>query len=181
MSEYLFLSSDTPLVNIEYTDGSELLSIEEAEERNMPMPDWYEQDMGLISRTDKVLLYVQDDTFFDEIQVWDKGDSAFSKKYSNKKYHAGLQWNYSDERAVQLIEYIKEHLKTAAEIELWKVWLDPDCEAQPVKKRCALKLLDAEEIKEFTEKEVLNFELPQLLLDAGYKAQGCPYCLVIYI
>ena len=178
MSVYLFLSSDIPLENVDYT-GSELLSIEEAEQRSIPMPDWYSEDMLLINRTDKILIYAPDDSCFDEIQIWGKDDSAFVKKYSDKNYHAGLQWVYSDERAGQLIEYIKEHLNNASEIELWKVWLDPDCEAGPVKKKCSLDSLAVSDIKEFDEINVINVDLPQLLIDAGYKVQGCPYCLIV--
>ena len=177
MSEYLFLSSDMPLESIDYTK-SELLSIEEAEARKIPMPDWYYKEM-LISRTDKILIYAPDDSYFDEIQIWDKGDSAFAKKYSSKKYHAGLQWHYSDLRAAQLIAYMAEHLKNGREIELWKVWLDSKFEARPTKKMCSIESLSISDILEFCEHSVLGFDLPQILRDAGYKAEGRPYCLVV--
>lgn len=177
MSEYYFLSSDKPFESIDYTQA-ESLSIEEAESRNIPLPDWYSPDMG-ISRTDKILIYAPDMSHFDEIQIWDKGDSEFAKKYSNKRHHAGLQWRYSDTRATQLIEYIKAHLESSAELELWKVWLDPDCEASPIKQECRADFLTPKEIKEYDEYEVLITELPKMLLDAGYKTQGRPYCLAV--
>ena len=43
--------------------------------------------------------------------------------YTNKKHAVYLEWNYTDGRAEQILEYIKENLKKTEEIELWHVWL----------------------------------------------------------
>ena len=43
------------------------------------------------------------------------------------KYFAELSWfTYTPGRAARIIEYLREHLKTADEVELWHVWLDND-------------------------------------------------------
>lgn len=44
---------------------------------------------------------------------------------TDMKYFAELSWfTYTPGRAARIIEYIREHLKTIGEIELWHVWLD---------------------------------------------------------
>lgn len=43
---------------------------------------------------------------------------------TGKKYFAELGWIYTPGRAARIIEYLREHLKTADEVELWHVWLD---------------------------------------------------------
>lgn len=45
---------------------------------------------------------------------------------TGKKYFAELGWIYTPGRAKRIIEYIRDHLKTTNEIELWHVWLDND-------------------------------------------------------
>lgn len=45
---------------------------------------------------------------------------------TDMKYFAELAWQYTPGRAARIIEYIREHLKTTDEVELWHVWLDSD-------------------------------------------------------
>lgn len=46
---------------------------------------------------------------------------------TDMNYFAELSWfTYTPGRAARIIEYIREHLKTTDEIELWHVWLDSD-------------------------------------------------------
>ena len=42
------------------------------------------------------------------------------RDYANKKYGVSLEWNYTDGRAEQILEYIKENLEKTEEVELWK-------------------------------------------------------------
>ena len=43
---------------------------------------------------------------------------------SKKKYFAVLEWHYTPGRAEEVIRYLNERLKTAAEIELWHTWAE---------------------------------------------------------
>ena len=43
--------------------------------------------------------------------------------YINKKYGVYLEWNYTDGRAEQILNYMKEVLEKVESIELWHVWL----------------------------------------------------------
>ena len=55
-------------------------------------------------------------------------DVANVEAYSSKPHVVELRWRYSDARAEQLVEYITDHLKTADEVEVWKVWVDEQTE-----------------------------------------------------
>ena len=43
--------------------------------------------------------------------------------YTDKKYGVYLEWEYTDGRAMQIIEYIKSTLEKTVEVEFWLVWL----------------------------------------------------------
>ena len=43
--------------------------------------------------------------------------------YTDKKYAVCLEWNATDGRAMQIIEYVKTAMQEAEVIELWHVWL----------------------------------------------------------
>ncbi|MBR5816840.1 MAG: hypothetical protein IKY38_05390, partial [Anaerotignum sp.] len=59
--------------------------------------------------------------------------------HTEKPYCAKLEWHrYTEGRAENILAYIREHLQTADELELWHVWLD-DAET-PVFKRKAYRL-----------------------------------------
>jgi len=43
--------------------------------------------------------------------------------YTQQPYCAHLEWEYTDERAQQVMAYLSEYLQTAEEVELWNIWL----------------------------------------------------------
>lgn len=45
------------------------------------------------------------------------------KDYCDKDYGVYLEWNYTDGRAKQIIDYIKNGLLKSESVELWLVWL----------------------------------------------------------
>ena len=51
------------------------------------------------------------------------------KDYTDKSYGVCLEWDYTDGRAKQIIEYIKNALQKSEVVEFWHVWL-MDTEAQ---------------------------------------------------
>ncbi|SHK14681.1 hypothetical protein [Desulforamulus aeronauticus] len=159
MSIYQFLSSDKPLETVS-NHQIEYLSIEEAEQRGISLPNWYSKNMN-INRTDKIVLYAPDEECLREIEISDDNDSIYAKQYSNKRYHSALQWEYSEKRAQQLIKYMTKHLMTSLEIELWNVWLDSN--GKPTIKKCHIDSLTISEIKEIVEQD----------------PYGNPHCLVV--
>ena len=95
MSACIFIASDMPLVEV-------------APSQNYPFH--IELDNGTIDdggADDNYFL-----THFEGV-----GD------YTDKKYGVNLEWNYTDGRAQQIIEYIKAALQEVDVIEFWHVWL----------------------------------------------------------
>lgn len=43
--------------------------------------------------------------------------------YTDKKYGVWLEWNYTDGRALKLLEYIENALDYGSPVELWHIWL----------------------------------------------------------
>lgn len=168
MSIYQFLSSDSPLREVK-GPPQRLLSIEELESMGGAMPKWYHKDMK-IDRTKKIVLWVEKEEELDEIDIhdyWEARGYYAEDHYSDKDYNAALAWHYTDKRAEKLIEYIKEHLSAAHEIELWTIWLDEwleDDPPKPVIKECPVDELTIADIN-----EVL-----------GQRPYDRPRCLVVY-
>ena len=48
----------------------------------------------------------------------------YEKAYSDKTCFSELHWSYTEARAKQLVEYLKDQLKHLDEIEIWSIWLD---------------------------------------------------------
>lgn len=82
------------------------------------------------------------------------------KSYTDKNFGVSLEWNYTDERAKKLIEYIKDALKNAESIELWKVWLTDyyEYDESPVihKRITSVSELSIDDIKEITSSDIWN-------------------------
>lgn len=72
---------------------------------------------------DTKLSTVDDGGMDDGFEVCPSG--GYLEIKTDKKYFAELFfWDYTPGRAKRIIEYIREHLKIAGELELWNVWLD---------------------------------------------------------
>ncbi|MEG6513454.1 hypothetical protein [Desulforamulus ruminis] len=112
-----------------------------------------------IDRKEKIVLYAPDEDCLGDIEI--TGDSTNVGQYSDKRFHSSLQWNFTEKRAEQLLEYIAEHLKTAAEIELWNIWLDE---------------YDAPTIVQRSLKELTVADIKAVL---GQKIYKKPACLVV--
>lgn len=128
MSEFQFITSDHPLKEVE-NPYIQLLSINEAIKKGVVLPDMLTDDEDL-DRDERILMNVESEEQLDEIEI--KRDLYYDvanvEAYSEKPHVVELRWRYSDVRAEQLIEYITDHLKTAEEVEIWKVWVDEQTE-----------------------------------------------------
>ena len=86
------------------------------------------------------------------------------REYSDKKNGVYLEWNYYTEgRAKQLIEYLKNALQNADSVELWRVWLGvsdefDDFEDSPVIHRQTISIdeLTVKHIEEIDRSDVWN-------------------------
>ena len=85
-------------------------------------------------------------------------------EYTDKKYGVHLEWNYYTEgRAKQLIEYLKNVLRDTDPVELWRVWLGvsdefDDFEDSPVIHRQTISIdeLTVKHIEEIDRSDVWN-------------------------
>lgn len=99
------------------------------------------------------------------------------KDYTNKDFGVYLEWNYSDGRAKQIVEYIRSVLRKADSVEFWKVCLMDyyEYEDRPYihKKTIPIKELTIEMIKEIDCSVIWNTP------DKTYPQRPSFYCLTI--
>ena len=98
--------------------------------------------------------------------------------YTDKKNGVCLEWNYFTEgRAKQIIEYMKNVLQDTTSIELWHVWLMDyyEFEDRPVIHRQTVSIdeLTTKHIKEIDDAEIWNTS------DKMYPNRPSFYCLEI--
>ncbi len=73
---------------------------------------------------------------------------------SEKTYYAVLEWQYTPGRAKKIIEYLREQVKTAGEMELWHVWQDMGFDHQVRTAEILINELTIDDIQELYEIEV---------------------------
>ncbi len=97
--------------------------------------------------------------------------------YTDKDYGVSLEWNYTDGRAVQIVEYIRTTLLEADSIEFWSVWLMGyyEYEDRPYihRKTISIAELTTEHIKEIDNAEIWNTP------DKMYPERPSFYCLTV--
>ena len=97
--------------------------------------------------------------------------------YTDKKNGVYLQWHYTEGRAKQLIEYMKNALQNTTSIELWHVWLMDyyEFEDRPVihRKTIFIDELTTKHINEMDDAEIWNTP------DKMYPNRHSFYCLEI--
>ena len=97
--------------------------------------------------------------------------------YTNKKYGVCLEWDYTDGRAKQILEYIKTALQQSDIVEFWHVWLTDyyEFEDRPFihRKTISIRELTAEHIKETNDAKIWNTP------DKTYPERPSFYCLTI--
>lgn len=95
--------------------------------------------------------------------------------YSDKKYGVYLEWNYTDARAENIINYLKESLKNDDFVELWHVWLMDyyEYEDRPIIYHSSISIddLTTQDIKEFDNEKIWN--------NKDYPNRPSFYCLTI--
>ena len=121
MSLFQFLACDKLLMEVK-NPYIEFISINEALKRNI---DFTMNDTE-IDKEEKFIMFCDSEEHMEEIEINHDMyySSEYAEEYSNKQYFSELCWRYTEARAKQLIEYLKEQLKSSDEIEIWSIWLD---------------------------------------------------------
>lgn len=138
MSSLLFFASDSPLEEIR-NPHYKLLSVNEALAIGMEVhdfllaPDFDRDKPGVILWTDTNSNVITIDLETNEASITDDGfDDDFAllplhvrdaNLCTDKPYRVYLEWQYSEGRAQRVIDYLRSHLQTAEQVELWHVWL----------------------------------------------------------
>lgn len=89
----------------------------------------------------------------DDFAIWQL-DPSTEDIYTEKKYRAWVEWDYTRGRAEKIIQYIKEHLAHAPDLELWHVWLGNG--PYPRIRSCTIPIdqFTADDLKELWDLEV---------------------------
>jgi len=99
------------------------------------------------------------------------------RDYTDKDYGVYLEWNYTDGRAKQIVEYIRAALLKTVVIEFWNVWRMDfyEYEERPYihRKTVSIDELTTEHIKEINNAETWNAP------DKMYPERPSFYCLTI--
>jgi len=124
MSLFQFLASDK-LLNEVKNPYIEFISINEALKRNIELNDFMMNDKEN-NKDDKTIMVCDSEEHLEEIEINHEMyySSEYAEEYSNKQYFSELRWLYSKARAKQLVDYLKEQLKSSDEVEIWSIWLD---------------------------------------------------------
>lgn len=133
MSALLFLASDRPFKEL-LNPHEKSISINEAIALGIEIPDY----ASGLDRDKPILLYMDRDLHFNT-KTKEPEDGNFDDNFSirpfppeevfgihtEKPYCAKLEWHrYTEGRAENILIYIREHLQSADELEIWHVWLD---------------------------------------------------------
>lgn len=160
MSSYQFIASNKPLPEVE-NPYEEYLSINDMIKRKMKVSKSLLKGKA-INRNEKTVLYYPTEESLDELVLYrDQSPSDYAGEYSNKAFLTGIEWKYTEKRAAQLLDYLKEQLKHNDELEVWDIWLN---------------VRDEAEIKTVKASRLSIADLAFLHWDKGYDK---PQCLVI--
>lgn len=158
MSLYQFLASDSKLLEVK-NPHIKIMSINEALSSGLHVDESLLNND--IDRNDKsVIMYCDSEEHLYEVEIRKEESPCYAEYYSTKKYYSILSWRYSKNRAEQLIEYIKQHLDKASNIELWNIWMDEA--KKPKVYYCKIDDLTVENIRSIWGQG--GFETPECLI-----------------
>ena len=177
MSMMTCLASHTPLEALP-NPHMKLLSINEALELGIKVPDsllysdvdYDEPETYLWS---DIEISIDMDPLTGEVTVTGDVDDNFDiwpvdmvdTLRTQRPFLAAVEWgNPTPGRAAMLLDYIRRHLETAEDVELWQLWMGCEGEEQPYVKRRSVKLaeLTAEIVFNHVQSDVFAHSFPHV-------------------
>lgn len=159
MSVFTYIASDYPLKEVE-NPHIKTLSVNQALEMGIKVHDFL-LEPSFDRDKPNVILWVDDKKNFGEISIRAVSrDYLVYDIYSGKKYLAQLEWEYTECRAKKLIEYIRDHLIGADEIELWNTWLGIDSnrlKSQTKQHHIPIEQLTCSDLEKLFNKDTFDF------------------------
>jgi len=156
MSALFYMASEYPLDEV-FNPYYKTLSVNEALTIGMEGIPEQLLEPGFDRDKPDVLLWsdalVTESELDDDFSIWPL-DSSTEDIYTEKKYRACLEWEYTSGRAEKIIQYIREHLTHTSELEIWHIWMGDG--VYPKIRKCTIALDDftADDLKELSDLEV---------------------------
>lgn len=104
-------------------------------------------------------------------------DFPDGRDYTQKEYAVALEWDYTEGRAGQIIQYIKAALQQTDRVEFWLVWLTDYCEFEDRpfihRKTVPADQLTTAHIKQINDAVIWNTP------DRTYPGRPSFYCLTV--
>lgn len=169
MSALMYLAADIPFLEVK-NPHEQTISIQEALERGIEVPDWLLQDEKADRNDPKMLLYTDSYQIHSENGTFE--DLAYDDDFSicpmeksadiltKKAYCASVQWShYTKGRAAQIIRYIREMLTHTPQVEIWNIWMGATYPPPRIQKvRIPAEELDADALKRLDAFEISTSE-----------------------
>lgn len=167
MSYLTYIASDYPLPIVK-NPHDKLLSLSEALAlgvEDIPdilmAPDFDRDKPEVILYSDREVVFdidrneIRDGAFADDFALLQA--EGIEDIYSEKKYKVYLEWNYyTEERADQVIEYIRDNLFHTEEVEIWRIWMGAVNKPTIRSRRIPISELKGDDIRQMEEKDLLG-------------------------
>lgn len=144
MSQYSFIAADYELAELDNTNAK-IISVSEAIELGIEehelMP-WNEMDPD-----DEVLIFDKEDDLGELIVRKEEDIYEDMAWYTSKPYIYAVEFNYTEDRGKDLLEYLRTNVKKNYSLEVWTIWLDERKGVEPrIKNYDEISLKDIREI-----------------------------------
>lgn len=120
MSIYSFIAADYELPEV-HNNKKKIITVKEAIELGVKPHDfipWEEMDTN-----SKVLIFDKEEDLY-ELEILKETECYEDVGwYTNKTYVYLVAFKYTDERANQLLNYLRTNIIGGQELELWQIWL----------------------------------------------------------
>ena len=167
MSYLTYIASNYPLPIVK-NPHDKLLSLSEALAlgvEDIPdilmAPDFDRDKPEVILYSDREVVFdidrneIRDGAFADDFALLQA--EGIEDIYSEKKYKVYLEWNYyTEERADQVIEYIRDNLFHTEEVEIWRIWMGAVNKPTIRSRRIPISELKGDDIRQMEEKDLLG-------------------------
>lgn len=156
VSSIFYMASDYPLGEVS-NPHYKILSVNEALAIGMEGIPEQLLEPGFDRDKPDVLLWSDtldtENELDDDFSIW-LLDGSTEDIYTEKKYRACLEWEYTSGRAEKIIQYIREHLTHTSELEIWHIWMGNG--VYPKIRKCTISIgeLTPDDLKELSDIEV---------------------------
>ncbi|MDF2548895.1 MAG: putative Mg2+ and Co2+ transporter CorC [Anaerosolibacter sp.] len=128
MSAYSFIATDYEIPEID-NSKEKIITVQEAIELEIKAHELMPWEK--MNPNDKILFF-EKESDLGELVI--RKDNVYDKNvrwYTDKPFIYSVDFKYTELRAKQLLEYLKENIGKGQQLELWSIWLDDRKNIQP--------------------------------------------------